>query len=383
MLIMKKGNNINKAKDIFEMFLKKISLIVKIYILSGLIFSCSVEDVEPEDQYDDTFTGQNPTQTIGFGVYAPTALGKVQTSPQTFGIRNDKKLSEYEAIATNVSPFNTDEFPDFKPVVFIQVTERKDIFMGSGTLVHPKWILTAAHNFILPEESKILPALSKIRILVGNDPNKPIKTLNVAEIILHPHWINSDGGFEKGTDLALVRLTEAITDIKPSVINYDLIGEKDKSFTWSCGFGDYSQQTGQNKDDFSKKHAMVNVLDRIKSDLKTTVNGKSYNGGLLAFDFDAPDGKYNTLGDNIVNDQERELGKGNSAPEALEMEGGTVSGDSGGPIFIKINGLWTVCGVLHGGIDNVAAGLKDSSFGDISVYCRTASAKDWLQAVIK
>lgn len=366
-----------------KIILKKTGFFIKIYVLSALIFSCSLEDIDPDDQYIDTNGIQNPSQAMGFGVYAATPLGKVSASPQTFGIRNDKKLSEYEAIASNVSPFNTDEFPDFKSVVFIQVTERKDIFLGSGTLVHPKWILTAAHNFILPEESKILPALSKIRILVGNDPNKPIKTLNVAEIILHPHWINSDGGFEKGTDLALVRLSETITDIKPSVINYDISGEKDKLFTWSCGFGDYSQEAGQNKDDFSKKHAMVNVLDRITNDLKTTVSGKNYNGGLLAFDFDAPDGKYNTLGDNIVNDQERELGKGNSASEALEMEGGTVSGDSGGPIFIKINGIWSVCGVLHGGIDNVAAGLKDSSYGDISVYCRTASAKDWLQSVIK
>ncbi len=366
-----------------KMILKKAIVLIKIYVLSVLIFSCSLENIDPDDQFIDTNGIQNPSQGMGFGVYAPTPLGKISASPQTFGIRNDRKLSEYETIATNVSPYNIDDFPDFKSVVFIQVTERKDIFMGSGVLVHPKWILTAAHNFILPEESKILPALPKIRILVGNDPNKPIKTLSVAEIIVHPHWINSDGGFEKGTDLALVRLSEAITDIKPSAINYDITGEKDKSFTWACGFGDYSQQAGQNKDDFSKKHAMVNVLDRITNDLKTIVNGKSYNGGLLAFDFDAPDGKYNTLGDNIVNDQEKELGKGNSAPEALEMEGSTVSGDSGGPIFIKIQGVWTVCGVLHGGIDNVAAGLKDSSFGDISVYCRTASAKDWLQSVIK
>lgn len=365
------------------MVFKKAILLLKIYIFSALILSCSLEDIDPDDQYIDVSDLKNPSQAMGFGVYAATPLGKILASPQTFGIRNDKKLSDYEAIAANISPYNTNEFPDFKSVVFIQVTERKDIFMGSGVLVHPKWILTAAHNFILPEESKTLPALSKIRISIGNDPNKPIKTLSVAEIIIHPHWINSDGGFENGTDLALVRLTDPITDIKPSVINYDITGEKDKLFTWACGFGDYSQEPGQNKDDFSKKHAMVNVLDRITNDLKTTVNGKSYNGGLLAFDFDAPDGKYNTLGDNIVNDQEKELGKGNSAPEALEMEGGTISGDSGGPIFIKINGVWAVCGVLHGGIDNVAAGLKDSSFGDISVYCRTASAKDWLQSIIK
>ena len=202
-------------------------------------------------------------------------------------------------------------------------------------------------------------------------------------MILHPHWITSDGGFENGTDLALVKLASSVTDITPAVINYDVTGEKDKSYTWSCGFGDYSSQAGQNKNDLSKKHATVNVLDRIVDGLTTKVAGINYNGGILAFDFDAPDGKYNTLGDNLVNNEEKILGSGNSAPEALEMEGGTVEGDSGGPIFIKIAGIWKVCGVLHGGVDNVAPKLKDSSYGDISVYCRTASAANWIQSTIK
>jgi V8-like Glu-specific endopeptidase len=361
----------------------KINLTLRVLVLSIFFYSCSTEDiVEP---YDPDSSIENPTQPASTGslVYSPTALGKVSSSPQTFGIRNDKKLSDYETIATNATPYNTDEFPDFRSVVCIQIEDGDDVIIGSGVLINSQWIITAAHNFILPEETKNLPKLSNVSILIGNDPNKPSKTLKISQIIVHPHWINSDGGFEKGTDLALVKLITPITDITPAAINFDVAGELDKAYTWSCGFGDYSGQPSQNSDDYSKKHAMVNVLDRIVNGLSTTVANIKYNGGLLAIDFDAPDGKYNTLGDNIVNEQEKVLGSGNSAAEALEMEGGTVQGDSGGPLFIKVNGVWKVCGLLHGGVDNVAPKLKDSSYGDISVYTRTASAATWIQSVMK
>lgn len=366
------------------MFSKKAKFKLLIYFFSILFYSCSTENIDPINPDSNTNDTSNPTQpnSSGSAVYSPTAIGKVTNSPQTFGIRNDKKLSEYETIASNISPFNSEEFPDFRSVAFIQIEDGNGLLIGSGVLINSQWVLTAAHLFMLPEESKNLPSLSKISVLFGNDPNKPSKTLKVSQIILHPHWINSDGGFEKGTDLALLKLGSPVTDIAPAKINYDISGEKDKAYIWSCGFGDYSSQSGQNKNYLSKKHATVNVLDRIVDGLNTKVSGISYNGGVLAFDFDAPDGKFNTLGDNIINEQEKVLGSGNSAPEALEMEGGTVEGDSGGPIFIKIGGIWKVCGVLHGGIDDVAPKLKDSSYGDISVYCRTASASSWIQSVI-
>lgn len=366
------------------MIYPKKHLSFSLVLFTLFFYSCSSENIDPVDNITDSPI-INPSQpaSTGSSVYAPTALGIVNLSPKTFGIRNDKKLSDYELIATNIAPYNTTEFPDFKSVVCIIIEDGKDEFMGSGVLIDSQWIITAAHNFIIPEESKNLPALSKIKILIGNDPNKPSKTLSVAQVIVHPHWTTSDGGFEKGTDLALVKLSSPIIDIKPAILNFDVNGEKDKAYTWSCGFGDYSQQAGQNKDNYSKKHALVNVLDRIVNGLKSSVGSASYTGGVLAFDFDAPDGKHNTLGDNIINEQERALGLGNSAPEALEMEGGTVQGDSGGPVFIKIDGVWKVCGLLHGGVDNVGAGTKDSSYGDISVYCRTASASSWIQSVLK
>ncbi|MBN2892262.1 MAG: hypothetical protein JXL97_10365 [Bacteroidales bacterium] len=34
-----------------------------------------------------------------------------------YGIRHDKTLDEYEAVAANSSPYNTADYPDFSPVV--------------------------------------------------------------------------------------------------------------------------------------------------------------------------------------------------------------------------------------------------------------------------
>jgi len=41
--------------------------------------------------------------------------------PTNFGIRSDKSLSEYEAIATNVAPYNTNSYPDFNSILLFLI----------------------------------------------------------------------------------------------------------------------------------------------------------------------------------------------------------------------------------------------------------------------
>lgn len=304
---------------------------------------------------------------------------------ETFGIRHDKELVEYEAVATNQSPYDSEEYPDFASVVaFSYSLDGSDNaeFVATGTLISPEWILTAGHNFFVAEEQEAPAPVSGISVLVGDDPNEPSDTYEVAELIFHPTWIAQSNDFLNGNDLCLVKLTTPITGISTAQMN--LSGNETIGNTvWGCGYGDYSRQPGQDPDAFSKKHAIQNTLDRSIDGVMSSVNGETYTGGLLAFDFDDPDGVINALGDETVNEDEALLGDGTSGAISTAFEATTVQGDSGGPLFIRTGGAWKIAGVLSGGASNVFEGHADSSYGDISIYISVASHRDWIESVIQ
>ena len=61
----------------------------------------------------------------------------------------------------------------------------------------------------------------------------------------------------------------------------------------------------------------------------------TYGGGLLAYDFDNSEETINSLGDDLNNADEQALGGGTSSSECLDLEGATITGDSGEPLFVK------------------------------------------------
>lgn len=299
----------------------------------------------------------------------------------TFGIRHDRSLSEYENIAAKSDP----SLPDFNSVVFFEYSldgsEERD-FIASGVIIDEEWILTAGHNFFDAEEQQVPAPISGIIIKIGNDPNYPIATYRVTELVFHPTWLLKYQDINHANDLCLVKVSKAITEVSPvKIINEE--NEIINSIVWHCGFGDYSERVGQNSDLFSKKHAIENILDRIQGGFQTSYNGQYYFGGLLAFDFDNPDGNINTLGDDIINEDEGYLGSGSSLPNALDFEGTTVTGDSGGPLFILDSGSWKVAGILLGGASDPIQDHIDGNYGDISIYTRVSTSFDWIQSVVK
>lgn len=309
-----------------------------------------------------------------------------RSSTQTFGIRHDKSLSDYEAVGANSTPYNTTAYPDFSSVVSFTYSldgSSDAEFVASGVLVAPNWILTAGHNFFVADEQSNPAPASGISIHIGNDPNNPEQVLTAVQLVFHPTWFDENEVVARGNDFCLVRLSASPFGISSAPLNRSL-EEPVGSTVWHSGFGDYSQQANQDKDAYSKRHAMENILDRKVSGISTTnKNGEIYIGGLVAFDFDSPDGTINSLGDDFISSDEPLLGTGTSDATALELEGGTVEGDSGGPLWARINNQWQVIGILSGGADAPIEGHKDASYGDISVYTRVSTSMAWIDSVIK
>lgn len=304
--------------------------------------------------------------------------------PITFGIRSDKSLSEYEAVASNIAPYNTDSYPDFSSVVAFSYsldgTDNAD-FIATGTLIDDEWILTAGHNFFSSDEQSEPADIAGIFILTGTDPNNPVLELEVERLVFHPSWLVQDDLFESANDLCLVKLKEPINSITPAKMasSTDInVG----SLVWFAGYGDYSEVEGQNADLISKRHAIENTLDRIATGLQSRANGQVYTGTILATDFDDAGGLVNSLGDDFSATDENLLGQGTSSAMALPFEGTTVEGDSGGPIFVKVNNEWRVAGVLSGGADEPIRGHQDSSYGDISIFVSITDQVTWINSVI-
>lgn len=302
------------------------------------------------------------------------------SADETFGIRHDKQLSDYEAQAM----LTGSDYPSFESVVFFNYSLDGSTdyeYIATGTLIDEDWILTAGHNFFVEGQKEGIAKASGVQVMTGIDPNNPDAIYEVEELVFHPTWIAQNDVYGFANDFCLVRLKTAITDM--DIV--DLYTEENEPIgqkVWGCGFGDYSSLSGQDPDAYSKKHAFENILDRKNTGIESSSGGSVYFGGLLAFDFDHPDGTVNTLGDDYESDDEKLLGGGTSSSSALEYESGTVEGDSGGPLFVKDGSTWKIAGVLSGGLGDPLPNFKDGNYGDISVYTRVSQSIDWIESVI-
>ncbi len=211
-------------------------------------------------------------------------------------------------------------------------------FSASGTLIASDWVLTAAH---------VADGASSLDFLIGG------RTISAAEMVIHSKW---DGDLNKGFDIALVRLNESITDIAAASL-YTNSDEAGLTAT-SVGFG--RTGTGETGSVFfdAKKRAGNNIIDDI-------INDRRKNPGILTMDFDNP----NNPGDNF-----------SGSSTALDLEYLIAPGDSGGGLFVNVDGTDFLAGVHSFGAS--VDGLTDSDYGDISGHTRVSAFLDFINGVI-
>lgn len=234
-------------------------------------------------------------------------------------------------------------------------------YQGSGVLLETGvHILTAAHVVDL------LDPFTQVHFDLGSGRS----SYSVSEIHLHPQW-NSGWGY----DLAILEL-EHMAPV-PGYPVYNGPTELEQPFTL-VGYG----VTGTGFDGHFINDSQVGLIkrwglnqyDALDSDFISYSFGDAPESSLLFYDFD--DGSYqnDTLG--------RLLGRydiGFGKEEVISSPG-----DSGGPIFLEVDGQYQVAGIVRGGSDLGGAGISgviDSSFGEVADDTRVAFFHDWISTV--
>ncbi len=197
------------------------------------------------------------------------------------------------------------------------------IFGGSGVLVSDRWVLTAGHV-----------ALGK----TGGTFTIGGTAYQIQASITYPDYAFPNNF----SDIGLLYLSSPVLGVTPATMlgldtSTQLLGLE---ATW-VGFGIGGTGTSGAQGGFDHR-AFTNVID---------VFGPAYGLTSTAFisDFDKPDGSTNASG---------------SSPEATRLEGNVASGDSGGGVFVTIDGETRLVGITSftGGF----APGTNSRYGSIS-----------------
>ncbi|GJM44544.1 MAG: hypothetical protein DHS20C21_13860 [Gemmatimonadota bacterium] len=200
---------------------------------------------------------------------------------------------------------------------------------GSGTLVDPRWVLTAAHV-----ARGISPFHHEVEIAGQRH--------EVARVVLHPRsgfhpqseWLP---GYASEADAALVQLRDVVVGVAP-VRPFTDLTEVGRVATLA-GFGDF----GHARDaDFEPQNGVCRaVTNRVAYVLHD----------YLAFPFDEGD-------------------------DATELEGVGGPGDSGGPLYLEEEGE-----IFVAGISSFSAG-RPLDYGSVDHYFRVAMIAGWIQETI-
>lgn len=218
---------------------------------------------------------------------------------------------------------------------------------GHGVLIAPHWVITAAHAITWQPEIKQLTinGISRDveRLVIHPGYKKPPQEL-LDQALATWDWTLFRVLLASSDDIALLKLSDPVTDVSPVTVNYgsnhfDQIIEI---------MGKGATGNGVTGYEFSSSH---------RTELRRAHNKvTSSHGRWLCYMFDKPS-------------------------EALPLEGGSGSGDSGGPILIQAKNDRQLIGLTSWG-DPQSAIRTPGRYGQFSCNVRLSYYKGWIESVI-
>lgn len=218
---------------------------------------------------------------------------------------------------------------------------------ASAVLINTTWALTAGH--VVFDQ---VPA--SFRLQFGS------KRYSIVEIVIYSDY-ESAGILGHNGDLALLRLSQPVESISPAIF-YRGRGEQGLTGT-TVGFGRSGAGASiiTNPTPVGTKRAGKNVIDSIGG----IIDGREIPSNLLVSDFDHPDvPELNRIGDS----------------NPLDLEYCPVGGDSGGGLFIFVDGSWYLAGIVSAFTlkinDNINLGLA----GSLIYWTRLSDYTEWIES---
>jgi hypothetical protein len=218
---------------------------------------------------------------------------------------------------------------------------------GHGVLIAPQWVVTAAHAVTWQSEIKQVTIAGVPRdverLVIHPGYKKPPQKL-LDQALATWDWTLFRALLSSSDDIALLKLAQPVTDVSPVAIN-----KSDDEF-------------GQIIEIIGKGATGNGVTGYEFSSSRRTELRRAYNkvtgadGRWLCYMFDKPS-------------------------EAVPLEGGSGSGDSGGPVLLQ-----TEKGLLLAGLtswsDPQSTNRTPGRYGQITCNVRLSHYKDWIESII-
>ncbi len=218
---------------------------------------------------------------------------------------------------------------------------------GHGVLITPQWVITAAHAITWQSEIKQVTingtSRDVERLVIHPGYKKPPQEL-LDQALATWDWTLFRVLLSSSDDIALLKLAQPVTDVSPVAINksYGEFGQIIKII------GKGATGNGVTGYEFSSSH---------RTELRRAYNkATSAHGRWLCYMFDEPS-------------------------DALPLENGAGSGDSGGPILIQVEKDWLLAG-LTSWVDPQSSIRTPGRYGQISCNVRLSHYKEWIDSVI-
>lgn len=309
------------------------------------------------------------------------------------GMRDDVPAADYLALANNEAPFPPGKFPDFLPVAAVGTLGRDGEFeiVGSGTLIAPEWVLTAAHVALSGKRGQDFE--SNLEVRFGPRARAPRSRHRVTGVATPlppsalrsllrtgPKVSESEVIHAEFHDLALLHLATPVPDITPSPLEASaepLAGKR----IFIAGYGDAATGNNPKARTWTQADLKRAAENRVDREIARNPYNPRTVGAILLFDFDNGTEERNSL-NRRSKSWEHLFGQGKSEAAPTPMEGASYPGDSGGPAFAQSSkGDWAVVGISGYGTGFPPDRRRTSiQYGEILVYTRVSPHLDWIRS---
>ena len=218
---------------------------------------------------------------------------------------------------------------------------------GHGVLIAPQWVVTAAHAVTWQSQVRQVmlngTARDVERIVIHPGYRKPPQQL-LDRGLATWDWTLLRALLASSADIALVKLAQPVSDVAPAA--WSDTGDEYGRTVMILGKG----ATGNGAEGYAFSDARRTALRRAYNRVS------SAHESWFCYTFDSPE-------------------------TALPLEGGSGSGDSGGPVLVQTEQGWMLAG-LTSWVDPQSTQRTPGRYGQVSCNVRLHHYSQWIQSVI-